>query len=121
MNKARINDFIEALIELSDKFGIYIGCSTDQSLPCLYDEKGHMIAKDFEYKGTDEFNPISDFYAYDYLVFEVGDKVKASPFGIGTIIEIADGKWASVLVGNCLHRFNINQLEHIDEKTKNMY
>ena len=70
MNKLRINDFIENLIELSEKFGIYIGCSTDQSPPCLYDEKGHMIAKDFEYQETNEFNPISDFYSYDYIIIK---------------------------------------------------
>ena len=31
MNKARINDFIEELIELSDKFGIYIGSTNDSA------------------------------------------------------------------------------------------
>lgn len=115
MNKLRINDFIENLIELSEKFGIYIGYSTDQSPPCLYDEKGHMIAKDFEYRETNEFHPISDFYVYDYVAFEVGDKVKAGPFGIGTITEITDGKWASVLIGNGLYQFNIIQLEECDD------
>ena len=75
-----------------------------------------MIAKDFEYQETDEFNPISDFYNYDYVAFEVGDKVKAGPFGIGTITEIIDGKWASVLVGNCLHRFTISQLEECNDQ-----
>ena len=115
MNKQRINDFIENLIELSEKYGIYVGCSIDQSPPCLYNEKGHMIARNFMYEETDEFNPISDFYRYDFVAFEVGDKVKASPFGIGTIIKIEDGKWASVLVGNCLHQFNIHQLEECDD------
>lgn len=115
MNKTRVNDFIEELIELSDKFGIYIGCSTDQSFPCLYNEKGHMIAKDFEYQSPDEFHPISTFYAYRYIAFKVGDKVKAGPFGIGTITEIKDGKWASVLVGNSLHQFNITQLEECND------
>lgn len=115
MNKLRINDFIENLIELSEKFGIYIGCSTDQSPPCLYDEKGHMIAKDFEYHETNEFDPISDFYAYDYVAFEVGDKVKTRPFGIGTITEIENGKWASVLTGDGLHQFNITQLEECND------
>ena len=65
MTRARINDFIEELIELSEKFGIYIGCNEKEgSLPSLYDEKGHLLAQNFEYSESNEFENVKDCYSY---------------------------------------------------------
>ena len=123
MTRARINDFIEELIELSEKFGIYIGCNEKEgSLPSLYDEKGHLLAQNFEYSESNEFENVKDCYSYTYSVFKEGDIVMTN-MGNGTIVEIEEDKWCKVLTfrDSRIHIFNKNQLEHIDEKTKNMY
>jgi hypothetical protein len=83
MNKARINDFIEELIELSDKFGIYIGQTNDSAgyRPILYDIYGKCIAEELDYRSPEEEDDIKDCYSYDYHI-EYGAKVR-TPMGIG--------------------------------------
>ena len=103
MTKQRINDFIEALIELSDKFGIYIGSTNDSAgyLPALYDIHGKCIAKDFEYRSPEEEDSIKDCYSYNCF-FKYGDKIN-TPKGVGTYIteEYHNGEyWAHVMFEN---------------------
>ena len=119
MNKARINDFIEALIELSDKFGIYIGSTNDSAgyRAALYDIYGKCIAEQLDYRSPEEEDDIKDCYSYDYYI-EDGAKVR-TPMGIG----IYAGKeyhekeiWAHVKFENNpnIYLINKNTLECIE-------
>lgn len=116
MTKARINDFIEELIELSDKFGIYVGSTNDSAgyLPALYDISGKCVAKDFEYRSPEEEEHIKDCYSY-HCFFKYGDKID-TPAGVGTYIgeEYNNGEyWAHVMFENdpALHMFRKAVLE----------